>query len=100
MRSATSRWNIRIELIVPGRPRLERQPGDQQRGRDVVGQVGDDADRAAVEIGRRIDLQRVAGDDIEPAGIMRRDLLQRRDGALVALDRDDAARRRAPAGRA
>ena len=28
--------------VVPGRPRLDRQPVDQQRGRDVVGQVGDD----------------------------------------------------------
>ena len=28
--------------VVPGRPRLDREPADQQRGRDVVGQVGDD----------------------------------------------------------
>ena len=31
-----------------------------------------------------------AADDVEPAGIMRGDLLQRGDRALVALDRDDA----------
>ena len=31
------------EPVVPGRPRLDGEPADQQRGRDVVGQVGDDA---------------------------------------------------------
>ena len=31
--------------VVPGRPRLGGEPADEQRGRDVVGQVGDDARR-------------------------------------------------------
>ena len=32
--------------VEPGRPRLGGQPADQERGRDVVGQVGDDARRS------------------------------------------------------
>src|SRR5664280_2551624 len=35
-------------------------------------------------------MQSVAGDDLQPAGIMRGDFLQCGDGALVALDGDDA----------
>ena len=38
--------------VVPGRPRLDRQPVDQQGGRDIVRQVGDDFCFAAVEQGR------------------------------------------------
>ena len=41
--------------VEPGRPRLGGQPGDQQRGRDVVGQVGDDARGAAAELWSRIE---------------------------------------------
>ena len=59
-------------------------------GRDVVGQVGDDARRAAAEMRRESNVERVAGDDVEPAGIVRGDLAERRDRALVALDRDHA----------
>ena len=40
----------------------------------------------------RIVVERIAGDDREPAGIVRGDLGERGDGAVVALDRDDAAR--------
>ena len=36
--------------------------------------------------------ERVAVDDLEPAGIVRGDLGQRRERALVALDRDHAPR--------
>ena len=54
------------EPVVPGRPRLGGEPDDQQRGRDVVGQVGDDARRAAAEIRPRVELQRVAGHDRQP----------------------------------
>ena len=92
MRSATSRWNISTSRSIPRRPRLGGQPADQQRGRDVVGQVGDDARRRAVELRSRIEVERVAGDDLEPAGIVRGDLRERGDGALVALDRDHPPR--------
>ena len=40
----------------------------------------------------RVECERVAGDDVQPAGIVRRDLLERGDGALVALDRDHPRR--------
>ena len=62
------------EPVVPGRPRLDGEPRDEQRGRDVVGQVGDDADRAAAEIGPRVEFQRVAGHDRQPARIVLGDL--------------------------
>ena len=60
--------------------------------------------RPAVEIGRDVECQRVAGDDLQPARIVRGDFAQRRDRALVALDRDHARgafgqqRARQPAG--
>ena len=41
--------------------------------------------------GAGVERQRVARDDGEPARIVRGDLRERRDGALVALDRDHAA---------
>ena len=41
--------------VVPGRPRLGGQPADQQRGRDVVGQVGDDARARAAQMRARIE---------------------------------------------
>ena len=40
----------------------------------------------------RVEIQRIGGDDIEAAGVVRRDLRERRDGAIVALDGDDALR--------
>ncbi len=56
--------------------------------------------RSAAEMRARIELQRVAGDDLEPARIARGDLLQRGDRALVALDGDHArARPRASSAR-
>ena len=86
--------------VVPGRPRLGGEPVDQQRGRDVVGQVGDHARAFAAEMRARIEPQRIAGNDLKPARIARGDLLQRGNRALVALDGDDAPARRAPAARA
>ena len=42
IRSATSCWNIRVSERPPGRPGLAAEPADQQRGADIVGQVGGD----------------------------------------------------------
>ncbi len=67
------------------------QPVEQRRA-DVVGQVGDDARRRAGGQRRHVDLQRVALDHLEPAGIGGGDLGQRRQAARVALDGDDPAR--------
>ena len=82
MRSATSRWNISTSESYHGGHGSTREPADQQRGRDVVGQVGDDARRAAVEM-RRADRTSSASPAtiVEPAGIVRGDLRERRDGA-------------------
>jgi hypothetical protein len=63
---------------------------DEQSGGDVVGQVGDDAARAAPKRGRGSKVSASAGDDVETAGIMFGDLLQSGDCALVAFDRDHA----------
>ena len=81
--------------VVPRRPRLGGQPADQQRGGDVVGQVGDDARGLAVEIRPRIEFERVACDDVEPAGIMRaRSRRARRWRARRARPRSTRARLR------
>ena len=42
-----------------------------------------------IQIGRQIDLQRVPRDHLEAPRIMRRDLLQRRQAAGIALDGND-----------
>ena len=47
---------------------------------------------ASAEVRARIEVERVAGDDLEPAGIALGDLGERGDGAVVALDRDHAPR--------
>ena len=78
--------------VVPGRPRLDRQPVDQQLGRDIVRQVGDDFCLAAVEQGSWIEMLRVGVDDFQPARITLRDIVERGQRALVALDRDHAPR--------
>ena len=49
MRSATSRWNISTSRSYQGGHGSAVSQCDQQRGRDVVGQVGDDARAAAGE---------------------------------------------------
>ncbi len=43
------------QAVVPRRPWLGGKPRHQQRGRDVVGQVGDDARRPAVQAGLRVE---------------------------------------------
>ena len=55
--------------VVPGRPRLDRQPVDQKRGRDVVGQVGDDFRWLAAEQRPWIEMLRVGADDFQPSRI-------------------------------
>ena len=70
--------------IVEGRPGLGLEPAGQQRGGDVVGQVGDDADRQGpglVDQRPRRDAQRVAVDDVEPSRPMRGDLGKRGERA-------------------
>ena len=64
------------------------EPAEQQRRCDVVGQVGDDLARGCGE-GRRVEVERVAGDDLQPAGKGGGKLAQCRKTARVALDRDD-----------
>ena len=59
-------------------------------GGDVVGQVGDDLGAFAAEQRTRIERRRVAGYDLEAAGVSLRNIFQRRQRTLVALDRDDA----------
>ena len=78
--------------VVPWRPRLDGQPVDQKRGRDVVGQVGDDFCLGAAEQRTRIERLRVGADNLEPSRIMFRNFLQRAQRAFVALDGDDAPR--------
>ena len=62
--------------VVPGRPGLGGEPADQELGRDVVGQVGDDLCALAVEQRTRIEGHGIAMHDLEPAGIARGNLLQ------------------------
>lgn len=61
----------------------------QQRGADIVGQVGDDAGRAAVKIRAWVCFQRVALDDRQTPFIARDKSIKRFDAAPVALDGDD-----------
>ena len=78
--------------IVPGRPWLGSQPTNQQRGADIIGQVGDDAAALGTEMLRHVYFKCVTRYDVEAAGIARGYLLQSGDSALVALDGDDPAR--------
>src|SRR5262249_30266925 len=80
------------EPVVPGRPWFEREPADQQRSGNVVGQVRNDARGSAVEQRARIEVERIAGNDLEASRIPLGDLVERRDRAVVALDRDPRAR--------
>src|SRR5262249_35360829 len=80
------------EPVVPGRPRLEREPADQQRGGNVVGQVRNDARAGAAEERTRIEVERIADYDPEASRIPHSDLVERRDRAVVALDCDHLAR--------
>ncbi len=67
------------------------EPLDQQRGRDVVGQVGDDADPAGAELGEG-ELAGVRLDQLEAPARGLGKLLERLDAARVALDRDHPRR--------
>src|SRR4051812_11981611 len=72
--------------------------------RYVVGQVGDDPGAFAAEQRTRIEMLGVGMHDLEPARITPGDIVERRQRAFVALDRDDAPgaerqqRARQPAG--
>ena len=76
--------------VVPGRPWLDREPVHQQRGRDIVGQVGDDFCTFAAQHRAGIEALRVGVHDLEPPGIALGDIVERGQRALVAFDRDDA----------
>ena len=79
------------QAIIERRPGLGLEPACQERGRDVVGKVGDDADRHGPGLGdqrRGRDAQRIAFDDFEPSRPMRGDLAKRAERAGVALDGD------------
>ena len=80
------------EPVVPGRPRFEREPADQQRSGDVVGQVRNHAREGVAEERARIEVERIAGNDLEASGISPSNFAERRDRAVVALDRDHPAR--------
>ena len=71
------------------RPGLGREPADEERRRDVVGKVRDDAERPAGGERRKVEVERIALDDRQPAGSGGGDLLQRRQRAGIALDRGD-----------
>src|SRR2546430_13377387 len=55
-----------LPIFVPGRPWLDREPVHQKRGRDVVGQVGDDFCRLAAQHRAGIEALRVGMHDLEP----------------------------------
>ena len=78
--------------VVPRRPRLDRKPIDQKRGRNIVGQVGDDFCARGPEPRTRIEVLGVGADDFQPSRISLRDFLERGEGAFVALHRDHVAR--------
>src|SRR5262245_17799276 len=80
------------EPVVPRRPWLERQPADQQCGGNIVRQIRNDPRRRRTEERARIEVEGVAGNDLEPPGVACGDLLQRGNRALVALDCDHASR--------
>src|SRR5262249_36853678 len=79
------------EPVVPGRPRLEREPADQQRSGNVVGQVRNDARGGAAEE-RRTEVGGIPANDPGASRIPRSDLVERGDRAVVAFDRDHPAR--------
>ena len=65
-----------------------RQPAQEERRRDVIGKIGDDLARRRRQ-SRRIEGQRIAFDKGEPPGKGSGQLGERRQAAVVALDRDD-----------
>src|ERR1700682_2884436 len=77
------------ERIVKGRPWLHGKPAQEERGRDVIGKIGDDARGARVKMRAGIKVERVALDHFEPPGISFGKLREGSDTTWVALDRDD-----------
>ena len=73
------------------RPLRRRQPTHQKLGADVVRQIGGNADRRH-QVLPGVDLQRIAVDHLELAGIARPDLGQRGQAARVLFDRQHLAR--------
>ena len=65
------------------------QPIEERRG-DAIGEVGDDARRRLQAKGAKVDLPRIADDNLEPIRIGRSDVGERRQAARVLLDGDDA----------
>ena len=77
--------------IIPRRPRLDREPGDQQSRGNVVGQVCNYA-RGCADKPARIEIQCIARDDLEAAGIARGNFRERGDSAVIPLDCDHPSR--------
>ena len=80
--------------VVPGRPGFDRQPIDQECGRDIVRQVGDDFCAAGSEPWTWVEMLRIGTDDLQPSRISRGNFLERWQGAFVAFDGDHVARAR------
>src|SRR5690606_27640444 len=79
------------QRFIEGRPWLDGQPAHEKLGADIVGEVGDDLDReSAIRKLDEVGLQRIAGYDLEPAGITVGDLRKGGEATFVALDGDDA----------
>ena len=78
------------EHFVPRRPRLEREPAHQQRGRDVVRQVSHNPHGPAFHIGGEIDGHGIARDDGEAIAKTLREFVQGSNATLVPLDRNHA----------
>ena len=62
------------------------QPADQERGGDVVGQVGDDRDPAGPDKRGDVEIQRIAGDHVEPICVAPRKVGERVDAPRIAFD--------------
>jgi len=67
------------------------QPGDQERGGNVVRQVCDDF-AWLVRERRRVDFESVAGDELEATRMSGRELAEGRETTAIALDRNNPAR--------
>src|SRR3546814_12561748 len=73
-------------LFRSPRPPVGRKPAHEQRGADVVRQVRDDRG-GSLEQAARVDIQRIALDHAQPAGVEGGQFVERGDTAPIALNR-------------
>ncbi len=92
MRCATSFWNISVSEVKKGGQGFRVSQRSSSFRPDVVGQVGDDLDRACACQRRHVAFQRVVGHHLQPSGIVIGDFRQGGQASLVALDGDDLSR--------